>query len=865
MRTFLHHLRARIRNRRFDDDLAEELRVHEEMKRDELMAAGIAAADARAEARRALGNVTLMREDARLVWIAPWLESVVQDVRYAVRTLARQPWHTFTVLAVLVLAIGLNSSLFTLVKGVILTPWPGRGIDRVLQIKVAADRREIAPSIDEYRFYQQYATSFSGLAVYHGLGSQQRLQAPGRSEMFPRSVFVSATFLDVLGARMHLGTGFQPNDDRPGQRGAAVVSYLTWRHQFGSDPGIINLPVTVNGQPFTIIGVTEERIDGLRREVDVWLPLSALASVGPLTAVGVEASKSANCCVGLIGRLRDGVDRWRARMEVQQLHERFAQSRAAKRGRVDMFGTSAIEGPSGADLGVLGTISAALALILILACANVGNLQLARGLARRREFATREAIGASRSRIVRQLLVEGLVLTLGAGVIAVGAAAILPGAVMRVLGDEIPAGIAGRYAPDWKVIAFTATVCLAACLTFALAPALHATRGTIPLGVLDRSATRRARLTLRGVFLAAQIAACTALLVGGSLLTRGIMHAMIFDPGYQIERITRVSVMLPSEVPDEVEHRFTTQLLQELERLDEPIAVAPTSPVARFPYMMRVALPGEQPSNYRQVLRRNSSRDYFDVLGIPIVSGRVFESASPDEIIVNEAFVRVYGIEHPLGMTIREIDNKGAVARTHTIVGVARNAYLNGFERIDPIVFRPATAGTFMTAGGPPAVERIRAAALGLHPQATLRAFPMTEDVHKYLEEARMGAGAGWAIGVLGLLLAAVGVFGVFAYAVEERRREIGVRLALGAARGHIVRIVMTSSGRAMFAGLAFGLLLSLACGPLLRSYLYGMSPLDPIAYVVVVALLVSTALLATFVPARRALRVDPAVTLRED
>jgi MacB-like periplasmic core domain len=449
--------------------------------------------------------------------------------------------------------------------------------------------------------------------------------------------------------------------------------------------------------------------------------------------------------------------------------------------------------------------------------------------------------------------------------VAIGAAAVMPGLVMGLLGDEIPAGVAGRYVPDWKVIAFTAFVCLLACFTFALAPALQTTRATIPLGALDRSSTRRARLTLRGIFLAAQIAACTALLVGGGLLTRGVMHAMTFDPGYEVGGITRVSVRLPSGTSAAASRQFDAQLLAEIEKIDEPAAVASVSPVTRFPYIVRIALPGEQASDHRPVLRRNGSREYFDVLGIPIISGRMFESTATNELVVNQAFVRSYGIEHPLGMPIREIDSKGAVSRTHTVVGVVRDAYLNGFERIDPMIFLPTTRGTLMTAGGPAAVERIRTAAVALHPQATIHAFPMTDDVRKYLEESRMGATVAWAVGLLGLVLAAVGVFGVFAYAVEERRREIGVRFALGAARRQIVQTLVSSNGKALLAGLAIGFLLSLACGPLLGGYLYGLSPLDPLAYGAVVALLATTALLATLVPARRAMRVDPAVTLRED
>jgi hypothetical protein len=281
--------------------------------------------------------------------------------------------------------------------------------------------------------------------------------------------------------------------------------------------------------------------------------------------------------------------------------------------------------------------------------------------------------------------------------------------------------------------------------------------------------------------------------------------------------------------------------------------------------MMGVALPGEQPSQYRDVLRRNVSSEFFDVLRIPLIAGRMFPSAAIDEIVVNETFVRTYGLTHPLGTPIREIDRKGAVARTHTVVGVVRDAYLNGFEGIEPMIFRPATQGSFITAGGPDTVERIRAAALALHPEARVLVLPLTDDVWRALEEPRLGAAVAWAVGLLGLLLAAIGVFGVFAYAVEERRREIGVRLALGAARRDIVRALLSTSGRALLAGLATGLLLSLACGPLLGAYLFGLTPLDPVTYLGVFVLLGATALLATLVPARRACHIDPAVTLREE
>jgi predicted permease len=863
----IERLRARLRHRRYDDDLREELRHHETLKRESLERAGMARDDARVAARRSLGNVTRAREDARHVWIASWMESIVQDARYAVRSLARQPLHTIASLTLLVLGIGLNASLFTTFKAAALTPWPGIDPDRIVRIRAKAGRDVIAPSVDEYRLVRAQVTTLSGVAA-HLYGGGMRLVAPGRAETHPQTQFVSANFLDVLGARMQLGAGFVADDDLPGERRApAVISYYLWRSHFASDPSIVGQQVMLNRRPFTVVGVLEQRIDGLARDVNLWLPLSALAAVGPVTPAGVDAAASAHCCIDMMGRLRDGVDVARARTELQVLHEQFAAASRRKSGTVEVFGTAYIAMPDASDLGIVGLLGAAVGLVLILTCANVGNLHLARGLARRRELATRLSIGASRARIVRQLMVEGLVLASAAGAASVGVAALFPRAALRLVKDEIPPGLAGRFVPDGTVAAFTAAICLIACVAFALAPALHSTRDTIPLGSLDRGSTRRARFRLRGGLLAVQIAACTVLLAGAGLVTRAIGHAMTFDPGFNASPVTLVSAYLPSEAPDADRLTFAKRLLPELEReLPGRIAVADASPLSEPHHYMQLALPHEDTFAPRSVFRRRVSTGYFDVLGIPVVSGRMFAPQVLDEAVVNQAFVQTYfRDEDPVGRVVREIDRKGGVARTFAIVGVARDAYLTGLERVDPMIFVPSTYGLFLTSGGAPAVERIRALAASLSNAAQVSARPLTDDRRDYLEAARIGAGVAWSIGLLGLILAGVGVFGVFAYAVEERRREIGVRLALGAARTQIVGMLLATSGRAMGAGLALGILLSFVCGPILRGYLFGLSPLDPLAYGMVISLLAAAALVATIVPARRACLVDPAITLRAE
>jgi predicted permease len=864
----LNRLRARIRNRRFQADLAEELRFHEEMKRQELEAAGAEPADARAAARRALGNAALMREESRGVWIAPWLESVAQDVRYAIRTLLRQPLHSATAMTVLVLAIGMNATLFTLFKAVAIEPWPVAHPGSVVRMWARIGGRPVGPSIDEFRFTRQQVRALSGIAAFSG-NYPATLRGPGLSEMSVRATWTSANFFDVLGVRTAIGAGFIAEDDMPGNRRAPLLlSHATWRTHFDGDPQVVGRGVFVEGHPFTIVGVLEPRFDGNGETVDIWMPLSSFALVRPGNNLAWEPSPgSAACCVATVGRIAAGVSSRQAQTELQLLHQQFSSSRQKPPGVVIVYGTSEMSRPSARQLGLLGAFTAAVALVLVLACANVGNLQLARGLARRREIATRLSIGASRSRVVRQLLTEGAVLACAAGLVAVPLAITAARVIFRLADEDIPPYALARLDADGAVFLFILTICAISCLTFALAPALHATRVTIPLGTIDRGSTRPVRFHLRGVLLATQIAACTVLLAGAGLVTRAIAYAMQFDPGFDIEGVQMITAAPPRGTPQRDRERLGRQTLASLQLAGAPaVALTDISPLSRTPLVMFMALPDKTPTDYDTVLLRPVSSGYFEVLGVPIVRGRMFGPDATTEAVVNEAFVRLFWpVQDPLGKPASDVDRKGGVRRTFTIVGIVRDAYLTGLEKIEPVIFTPTSTGTFLTRGGASAVERIRSTALEINPAVTVTTRPLRDDLDTYLKRSRAGAAFAWAIGLLGLALAMVGVSGVFAYSVEERRREIGLRLALGAARAQIVKMLVATSGRAMTIGLAIGVLLSFGCGPVLRSYLFGLSPLDPLAYGLVLVLLFGAGLIATFVPARRACHVDPAVTLRED
>ena len=309
MRMFFARLRARLRNRSFDDDLLEELRVHEEMKREELLGAGVAAEETRGAARRALGNITLMREDARRVWIAPWLESVVQDSRYAVRSFRRQPLQAIVMIAVLGFGIGLPATMFNLFKGIALDAWPVPDADEIVVVRArATDGRGLAgPSVDEYRFLREHLTSMRGLAAHSRVGYSARLERTADRSVALPAVWVSSNFFDVLGVRPHIGRAFLAGDDRiAGDRSPLILSDAGWRRHFDRDPNVLGQHVRVGGHPFVVVGVLPRAFDGIGREVHLWMPLAMYAAMRGTDDVAWEGERASVCCINVVGRLASG-------------------------------------------------------------------------------------------------------------------------------------------------------------------------------------------------------------------------------------------------------------------------------------------------------------------------------------------------------------------------------------------------------------------------------------------------------------------------------------------------------------------------------------------------------------------------------
>ena len=856
MTKLLRRLRYLLHRDQMDTELAEEMEVHRAMLAD----------DGRPAA--AMGNATLAREDARGVWIWLWLESLWQDARYAVRNLRRQPGFTITALLALGSAIGINTSLFTIFNAVALRPWPVREPARVVTVHRFVREGAGDFGIAEYRYLAGHSRAFSGLvAMRNGEQVKMEDQPLGLS-------YVSGNYFATVGVEMQRGRGFLAQEDSSGApQAVAVISHDLWESKFGADPRMVGRTIRLDDVPFTVVGVTPADFTGtnpLRN--DIWTPLPAKKLLRPndpsvqgwLTSVDY-------CCTPMAGRLAPGVTRGQAQAELTILIDQFRiQNRMTpQRPQIMVAGTAWIETPRKKRQVVpaMLTMFLAVTLVLLLACANVGNLLLARAAARQQEIAVRLSLGGSRVRLIRQLLVESMLLALAAAGLGLAMALVVPAAVFRrMVSDQI-----FHVTPDLNVLGYTIAVAVLSCLTFGLAPALHGTRGRIS-GALKSGAgtqgTPRTRLPLRSVLLSVQVAISVILLANAGLLVRGLQRAQTLDPGFDIRNGTVLSVDLPaSQYTGPRTKQLTHDLVAQLDRSPELPAcgLVLNPPLSNSTYGTSFQL-ADQPGSPRLHIYFNEiSGGYVDALGMRVVAGRNFvaEDSGRNVLIVNEAAAkRWWPGENPLGRMVLAND------QSRQIVGVISDTFTNDLSSIEAVLYFPIT-GQF----GAPAIvvrdrgaatlDRIAAVVKQIEPRAKVRAEPLSASFSRKLEPSMYASELAGFLGLLALAIASVGMSGVFAYVVGQRTREIGVRIAMGAQPSQIVRLVLGSSGRALAWGAVSGIAGAAGVSVLLAYILPGIHPMDPLAYFNVVLLLAAAVALASAVPARRATQVDPVRALR--
>ena len=813
-----------------------------------------------------------------------------QDTRRAVRFLRRHPLFTLSVILVLAIGIGPVAALSSLMQVTFLRPWPVPDPDRlaILRARPALGEADGAISIAEYRYLRQHTQSFSHVAARR-LGAQS-LDDGVRLE----SAYVSADYFDTLSVRMTLGRGFVTDEEDYGvPRAVAIISHHLWRTRFGSDPAVIGRTVLFRRQPYVIVGVGPRGFVDTDRgtlRTDVWMPLPAetlLRGAAPNPAQFADP-RGAGLRL-LVGRLSPGATRASAAAELSALSRQFRSAVGLPSAGFEAIDTRPTSRwPAGylqSQLPVPMLLALTVILMLILACTNVSNLLLARAISRRREIAIHLSLGASRARVIRQLLIEAALLSTLAGALGLGLAFSAP---RLMVGLGFGYGTAGfrrltspdlvevsYYAPDALVFWIAAGLVTLTTVFAGLAPALQASRHTLTSLSAERHGSTAAGSRWRNGLLVAQIAVTTVLLVGAGLMTRAIGHAAALNPGFAIRDVNVISVQtkIPLEVMNTRGKAFLIGLRDGLKNSDlGAVAAADAPPFWDVNYVMRVRRP-ESPETIQSILTRRVSRDYFGVLGIPIVSGRIPHSdVESRELVVNEAAARVlWAGADPIGKTL-----ESAISRTefqgYTVVGVAKNVPVRSMSEIEPVIYGtpewwPVNGiATFFVRGGPPSVgQRVRAVAASLEPEVTVTERPMVDYVRGSLTTATLASRVAWAIGALGLVLAMAGAFGVFAQAAAARRREIGIRMALGASRQQIASLVLRLASRSLAWGLTAGFLLSLLGVPVLRRFLYGLNPFDPLAYAGVAVILTLAAGVATWVPVRRAIGVDPATTLRAE
>jgi putative ABC transport system permease protein len=843
-----------FRQRREAADLAEEMEFHRQMAERDL--------GGRAAAQRIMGATLIAQENARAVWLAPWLESVFQDLRYAVRSLQANPGFTAMALLALGLGIGLNTSLFTVFDAIAYRPWPVTDPGRVATI-LAFDPKNPGDyfgfSGAELRYFRDHAHWLTGAFLMHPAKVSLDAQADG-----PRTVcyFVSGSYFSVLGVAMALGRGFADDEDRPEAPAAvAVLNYETWRTRYGGDPHMVGRQIRVNDVPFTVVGVAGARFTGTSPGPhDLWLPLSVIgmATHDPHES---ELVSSANwCCSEAAGRLAPGATREEAAAELTALDAQYQAQRSKAPNKILLSPTAFLAQPDGHRkefLPIFALMLAGVSAVLLLACANVSNLLLARAAARGREIVVRLAIGASRGRIVRQLLTESLLLAAIAAAIGLALARVLPGLMVQRFANE---PIHLQLNPDAAILAYTCGIAVLTAVAFGLAPALRATNLSVSDAMKRQSMHASPRFALRSVLLGAQVAISVVLLASAGLLMRGIAHIGSINPGFNVDGITVVSLDLPVSAYDDkrgaIFVRDAVERVRALTR-DGKVGVAAIPPLSEMRIFTGFKLAGS--AKDESVLMQSVDAGYFEVLGIPVIAGRNFVPGDGDRhaIVINETMAqRYWPNENPLGKVID-------TGKPSEIVAVVRDSHIYGLGPVEPVFFETFSGGqstTLLLKGGAGAgwVRQVTAVLTRQEPRAVVGVGTVADQMDRWLGPSRTGAMLAAALGSLALLLATVGVYGVIGYSVEQRRREIGVRMALGARPRQIVWLVARSNARALLVGSAVGFVMALAVATLLRNLLYGVSPLDPLAYGVVAALLLAAGIAASIVPSRRAAAIAP-------
>ncbi len=814
-----------------------------------------------------------------------------QDLRYALRGLLRSPGYTFVAVLSLALGIAGNAVLFTIVNGLLLKPLPVAEPERVAALYTSdfSGTRFGASSYPDLTDFRQAIPAFDHIV---GLQLIPTSLAEGAETRRIVAGLVSADFFNGLGIPLSAGRGFTPDQDRPGaDANVVVLSHGLWTSQFGADRGVVGRRVEIGGQPFTIVGVAAPGFAGVLRGIgqEAWVPFGASPAINPGNDFFAERGNRSLFLYGhlaagrSIGEAQDQAAA-AARTLSERAHDEWTTLRGDPRGITVLPEAEARLFPDARTPVLLASLLLFLVVgaVLLIACANVANLSLSRALARRREIAIRIALGASRGRLVAQLLTESLLVAATSGGLGLLAAAWLNGLVPAIH-LPVPVPVALDLSLDPRVVAFTVAVTLVAAAILGLAPALQVTRPSLVPALKDQGGPIVAgRSRLRGLFVVTQVAFALPLLALAVLFGRSVMKAAAIDPGFG----ARDGLVLSTDWGltgwnSERGHLFQRQLAERVRSLPGVTAagLTETLPLSLSGNRSGVTVEGyaSQPGEDMEVGRIAAGPGLFEALDVPLLEGRSFTDAdranTPGVVVVSAAFaIRYWPGQSALG---HRLSFRGDAGPWFTVVGVAGDvAYGQPGEVPRPCFYVPveqvsAHRTTLVVRGRGDPLQlsgAVRSLVRELGPGLPVEDLgSLREALSLALLPARAGGFAVAAFGVLGMLLASLGVYGVVAYGVHQRRREFGIRLALGAASRAVVRLAIGEGMRLVAIGVGAGLLLAVAAGVVAGRILFGLAPVEPAALLGGAALFGVVALVATWIPARRAARVDPMVALRAE
>ena len=890
-------LRSLFRRRAADAELDAELQSHLEYEIASNISVGMPPAEARRAALRKFGGLEQLKEECRDMRHTNYIHDSAQDLRYALRMLRRSPGFTAVAVLTLALGIGTNTAIFTILNSAALRLLPVPHANQLLavgqQIRGAhgAIHRNVHDdnsfvSYSEYQIYAKQNRVFSGLLAYSAFTETTLVTDKPRPIM---GTLASCNYFDVLEIRPELGRFFADSDcAAPGEAAVVVLSDSAWRGTFGADPAIIGKTITLNRTPFRVIGIAPPGFDGtVAVKSNFWAPLTMVKAFRPASDYLADDYLS---WLAMIGRLKPGVSIQQAAANLNVAASGLNSLQPERITTITLSNANLLSMPSLRTpmLIIGGIILAAVGLVLLLACANIANLLLARAAGRSKEIAVRLTIGASRGRLIRQLLTESLLLASIGGAAGALASYWSVAALFHFTMAHLPTGpelaFALHLSSDWRTWSYAFALSLATACFFGLAPALRASRVDLALAMKEDDAHSQTGTIsagrLRSFLVGLQVAACMLLLLTSGLLLHGLYRAQTINPGFQMNSIEAAAFDLSAAgyTPQRAA-AFQQQLQARLAALPgvDEVVQASCIPLENSHDVTNFSMPDK--SKDYNVEYNHVSANFFRALGIPILQGRTFSDAEEHSgahaVILSESTARRYfQTQNPIGQTLRGYDSVISKLVQWQVVGIVADAQVANlgdphklylYEPAGPAQQAGLSVMVHSTVSNPAIAKEMDSIVGALDPDLNVIIGPLSDVLEFWRAPARVVSTLSVILGVLALLLASIGIYGMVSYGVSRRVREIGIRMALGADNRDVMWLVTRQAMFPVLIGIVIGTALSAGVSPVLAAgqALFGASPWDPVSFVCAPLFLLLVALLASYIPARRAMRVDPMIALR--